>query len=76
MSPRDFVAEWFQIGHLRPDLRDIAAVFRSSANFVVDQTDWQANPLSEDQQLDCLRHLLKAKDCAVRAAVVANRASH
>jgi hypothetical protein len=56
------VLQYFEYGHLRDDLQDVAQPFHGLAHLV-------ANDLRGPEATVCLRKLLEAKDCAVRAAL-------
>jgi hypothetical protein len=53
--------QFFEYGHLRPELQDVSRPFCDLAHFVV--TTLPRNP----ERTVALRKLLEAKDCAVRA---------
>lgn len=56
---------WFRYEHLKPDLQGTSKAFSDLAHQV-------ARELPEgDESRECLRKLLEAKDCAVRAQIEA-----
>lgn len=63
MTDIDPILQFFNYGHLRPDLREISRPFCELANHVV-----QALPRNPERT-EALRFLLQAKDCAVRASL-------
>jgi hypothetical protein len=56
------VLAFFEYGHLPPRLQEISARFYSLAHVV-------ASELEGPEVTVCLRKLLEAKDCAVRASL-------
>jgi ferritin-like protein len=59
---------WFDFGHLPPFLQTASEPFADLAALVVEE-------LPDSAELStCLRKLLEAKDCAVRATIEANEA--
>ncbi len=56
------ILSYFEYGHLSERLQDVARPFAELAHVV-------ANDLSGPEATVCLRKLLEAKDCAVRAAL-------
>lgn len=56
------ILRYFEYGHLPPHLAEVSRSFRWLAHTVADT-------LSGPEVTVCLRKLLEAKDCAVRAAL-------
>jgi hypothetical protein len=56
------ILRYFEYGHLPERLQDVSRPFAELAQLV-------ANDLGGPEATVCLRKLLEAKDCAVRAAV-------
>jgi hypothetical protein len=65
----DPMLQFFEYGHLRPDLRSISESFANLANHIVDTLP--RNP----ERTVALRKLLEAKDCAVRASIYKDSSS-
>jgi len=63
LTPMDPIMQYFTYEHLNPDLQLISEPFCKLAEQVVEMVP--RNP----ERTVCLRKLLEAKDCAVRAAV-------
>jgi len=61
MHQRDRILQFFSYEHLREDLKTVSAPFGKMAEMIVDTLP--QNP----ERTVCLRKLLEAKDCAVRA---------
>jgi hypothetical protein len=59
------ILRFFEFGHLPPDLRAVSAPFAELAQDMA-----EAAPQNPETAAG-LRHLLEAKDCAVRAALIA-----
>jgi hypothetical protein len=57
--------QFFSYAHLRDDLKDVSVPFAQVAHHVVDTLP--RNP----ERTVCIRKLLEAKDCAVRAKLYA-----
>ena len=64
-SPYDRILKYFNYHHLPENLKSVSIQFYDLANFVVNHSS------DEDvaETMVCLRKLLEAKDCAVRAAL-------
>jgi hypothetical protein len=56
------ILRYFEYGHLPQKLQDVSRPFAELAHLV-------ASDLSGPEATVCLRKLLEAKDCAVRAAL-------
>jgi hypothetical protein len=56
----------FDYGHLPPELAEVSKQFSVVAHYIAENLDG-------DEVTYCLRDLLRAKDCAVRARVEVNR---
>lgn len=57
------ILRWFEAGHLAGPLRAVSVMFRNLAWALVTSLS------DDDELLDCLRNLLRAKDSAVRAQI-------
>ena len=60
-STTEPLMQFFEYGHLKPELQEVSAQFHTLATFIV-----AALPRNPERTV-ALRKLLEAKDCAVRA---------
>lgn len=65
-----FVNQFFAYAHLPERLQPVSKPFHDLARQVLERCD-PDDLLSLDQTREALRNLLRAKDCAVRAALIA-----
>ncbi|MEY9404384.1 hypothetical protein ABIF66_004234 [Bradyrhizobium japonicum] len=63
MSESEAILQFFEYGHLKPELQKPSAMFGDLAMWIV--RSLSRNP----ERTVALRKLLEAKDCAVRAAI-------
>ena len=61
MEREEFLAQFFEYGHLKPELQEISKPFCDLAKWVI------ATLPSNPERTICLRNILLAKDSAVRA---------
>ena len=64
MTNNNPIMQFFEYKHLPPDLAETSAIFKNAADYLVSKTDPSA------EQSAALRHLLEAKDAAVRARMI------
>lgn len=62
-DPQEFLLQFFTYAHLPQHLQDVSAMFAHLASILV--STLPRNP----ERTTCLRKLLEAKDCFVRAAI-------
>jgi len=63
LDPRTKMLKWFAFAHLQPELQKVSKEFNSFAYWMME------NIPAGVEATEALRHLLMAKDCAVRAAM-------
>lgn len=59
----DELLQFFEYGHLKPELREVSKLFHDLAHKMADTVP------SNMMRMTALYHLLEAKDCAVRAVL-------
>jgi ferritin-like protein len=57
------ILQFFEYSHLKPELQRVSKHFYDLAEYVVDHLK------DNTERAECLRKLLEAKDCAVRAYI-------
>ena len=65
-----YLMQFFAYEHLREDLRPTSMLFAELAKIIDEQ--FPSNP----EKTTCLRRLVEAKDCAVRALLFHQEADH